>query len=225
MEIFQPEVKPKLLWSLPSTERWAYVERSEFILIDLIKDELRIKPIHITQGFDPSHDARVDVPDEECTVDLEIKFTQSHNFFVECAYGNGVESGLLASKADFYVVVSRDLQKRDGQHIGKVRLYPHWRLVEYGNHKIDKFGIKAFEASEMSPGSQGFYVNSYDIDTFYGDRNAHIWVGDVDSYIDQDDNVTYDLNGFIRTSGECLRLFMCEVRKINRMKEQGLSNV
>lgn len=225
MDLFSSHINPKLLWQLPKEQRWDYVAHAEQLLIDLIKDEIRITPHQFSEGFAPSHDVRVNVPDEECTIDLEIKFTKNSDIFIECAYGNGNDSGLLASKSDFYLVVSTGL-KNETEPVGKVRLYANWRLIEYGNYIIEQKGIKSYEASDMSPGSHGFYVNSKAFDKFYGaDSNACIWIGNIAYHVDKNDDVVYDLSKFTDVSLHGVQYFMRDVRKINRMKEQGLSNV
>lgn len=222
MDLFTSHIKPKLLWQLPRDQRWDYVAHAEQSLINLVKDELRIKPHHFTEGFAPSHDVRVDVPDEECTIDVEIKFTQNADLFIECVYGNGNDSGLLASKSDFYLVVSTGLKGND-QPVGKVRLYANWKLVEYGNYVIDKYGIKSYEASDISPGSHGFRVNCKQFDDYLG-KNACIWVGNIAYDVDKNNDVEYDLSKFIDVNGLALQQFMRDVRYINRMKEQELTN-
>lgn len=223
MDLFTSHIKPKLLWQLPREQRWDYVAHAERSLIDLVKDELRISPHEFTEGFAPSHDVRVNVPDEECTINLEIKFTQNADIFIECAYGNGVDSGLLASKSDFYLVVSTGL-KDSTYPVGKVRLYATWKLIEYGNHIIEQHGIKSYEASDMSPGSHGFYVNCSAFDKYMGE-NACVWIGNIAYRVDENDNVEYDVSKFTDLNILRLQLFMRDVRHINRMKEQGLSDV
>lgn len=215
------QIAPKLLWKLPDSKdgvrwRWAYVKHAEDSLLSLIKEGIRITPHPTTSGFAPVFDAKAYVPDEECSINIEIKYTQGHNLFIECAYGNGKPSGLLTSDSDFYLVVSKDTKNEQSK--GKVRLYPTWRLIEYGNHHIEKHGIKSFEASPDSPGSHGFYVNSFAFDEYFG-TDAHIWLGDVNCYIDQNQNITYDLTQFTKEAYSPLRQFMREVRMIDKRKE------
>lgn len=222
MDLFTSHIKPKLLWQLPREQRWDYVAHAEQSLINLVKDEIRVKPVHFTEGFAPSHDARLEVPDEECTIDVEIKFTQKADLFIECVYGNGNDSGLLASKSDFYLVVSTGL-KDNTYPRGKVRLYATWKLIEYGNHIIDKYGIKSYEASDMSPGSHGFYLNSKEFDAYMGE-NACVWIGNTNYRVDESDDIEYDLSKLSEVSGHCVQYFMRDVRYINRMKEQEMIN-
>lgn len=218
MDLFSYEIKPNLLWQLPAAQRWDYVAHAERTLVDLISDELCISVDHFTEGFAPAYDVRVNVPDEECTVDFEIKFTQSGNLFVECVYGNGNDSGLFASKSDFYLVVSTGL--KDGVPVGKVRLYATWKLIEYGNYVVEKFGIKSYEANESGPGSHGFYLNCQDFDAYMG-KDACVWVGNIEYHVDETGGVVYDLSKFTDTYSLNLIFFMRDVRKINKMKEQG----
>lgn len=221
MDLFTPLIKSNLLWQLPATERWDYVDHAERTLVDLIKNELCISVDHFTEGFAPAYDVRVNVPEEECTIDFEIKFTQKADLFVECVYGNGNDSGLFASKSDFYLVVSPGLKNEIP--VGKVRLYATWKLIEYGNYIVEKKGIKSHEASDSGPGSHGFYLNCKDFDKYMGEH-ACIWIGNIDYYVDETDSVVYDLSKFIETHGSNLMYFMRDVRKINRMKQQGSNN-
>lgn len=218
MDLFTFEIKPNLLWQLPAAQRWEYVAHAERTLIDLISDELCISVDHFTEGFAPAYDVRVHVPDEECTVDMEIKFTRSGDLFVECVYGNGEDSGLFASKSDFYLVVSTGL--KNGVPVGKVRLYATWKLIEYGNYVVEKFGIKSYEASDSGPGSHGFTLNCKDFDAYMGEH-ACVWIGNIDYHVDETGGVVYDLSKFEEVHGRNLLYFMRDVRKINKMKEQG----
>lgn len=222
MDLFTYQIKPNLLWQLPAAQRWDYVAHSERLLIDLIKDELGISVDHFTEGFAPAYDVRVNVPEEECTIDIEIKFTQKADLFVECVYGNGEDSGLFASKSDFYLVVSTGL--KEGVPVGKVRLYATYKLIEYGNHIVATNGIKSYEANEMGPGSHGFYLSCKGFDEFHG-KDACVWVGNIEYHVDETGSVVYDLSKFTEAYGSNLLYFMRDVRKINRMKEQGLSYV
>ena len=155
-------------------EGYDYSEDAEYALCSLVYGEENIKKI--TNGYNADYDVLLTNGKK-----VEVKFTNSHNLFIEESYYNDTPSGLSITEADVYLIVQKGTY-RNGQEMGKIKEIP----VQTLKNVKHLCRIESYEPYKYSTGSKGFIL-----DKELGQNDG--WIGNI-AYIHTVNG--YDLSRF-----------------------------
>jgi hypothetical protein len=208
-------VYPALQWKFPPEYRWDYVKKVETMLLDLVGKELGWNNIEVTEGYCPSHDATAMTPSG--VIKIEVKTTDKEKIFIEGGRIDKGVSGLSATEADVYVILSRNMEPDASGNLnysGKVRIVFTNKLVELYLSQADTCEF-SYKPSENGPISTGINVSQFDL--------PHIWIGDVYCIV-EDGYTRYKLSKWKRQYREPGKARAQFYNQLPKILEENTSN-
>lgn len=173
-------------------------EEAEGFVAKLLTDVLSLDydTLHITRGKNSDFDLTLnDYSGTEFS--FEVKFTSGDDVWIEYAYADGRQSGILISKSKFYVIVNHQQARIDERWIdvGKIRVYDTKELRKWVLRSLadGKHEIKPYKEAVGSPGSLNVKLKP----KMHEGEIPHIWIGDVECQIRNRNDVYYNLENLM----------------------------
>ena len=173
-------IVPMAQWKYPDADkRWLYVKKCEEDVLKLASTILNWSQFTLTEGFCPSHDADVITADGKIRV--EVKTTDRDKIFIECGREkDGVleTSGLVATTADAYIILSRHMVTTNESihYVGKLRLIFTRDLQDLYARLAEAGREVRYPAGLYGPASFGIKFDPHEL--------PHIWLGDLSCVVE-----------------------------------------
>lgn len=203
---------PSLMWRAPGQMKYDHADHSERQIATLIAERLKWEVVSFSTGFNPEYDFILRDSEGELQK-CELKMTERHECGVELGRPDGTQSGLSATAADLYFIVTRDCVEANGaisHYKGKLRCCTPALLADASAATK----LKSSLGNADGPGSVYFKLDP--------NHQRVAWLGDVDCVV-EDGLTKYNLTEFT-TIGKAplnaIGLIERELQAVWKMKQR-----